>query len=142
MSSIHYEPVNLFDQFNNEINRYFSRARPATTARKHDWVPAVDIHEEASRFVLTADVPGVGRENIDITLEDGVLTVKGERSAEQNANNEGYRRRERLHGTFLRQFTLPDTVDAEHISATVKDGVLVIEIPRLDKPQPRKITVN
>ena len=142
MSSIHYEPVNLFDQFNNEINRYFSRARPATTARKHDWVPAVDIHEEASRFVLTADVPGVGRENIDITLEDGVLTVKGERSVEQNATNEGYRRRERLHGTFLRQFTLPDTVDAEHINATVKEGVLVIDIPKLDKPQPRKITVN
>jgi HSP20 family protein len=142
MSLIHYEPVNLLDQFNNEINRYFSRSRPAAPARKHDWAPAVDIHEEDSRFVLTADVPGVSRENIDITLEDGVLTVKGERSAEQNAANEGYRRRERLHGTFLRQFTLPDSVDAEHISATVKDGVLVIEIPKLDKPQPRKISVN
>jgi HSP20 family protein len=141
MSLIHYEPVNLFDQFNNEINRCFSRTRPAAT-RQHDWVPAVDIHEEESRFVLTADVPGVSRESIDITLEDGVLTVQGERRAERDAASEGYRRRERAHGTFLRQFSLPDTVDAEQINATVKDGVLQIEIPKQEKLQPRKISVN
>jgi len=141
MSLIHYEPVNLFDQFNNEINRYFARSRPAT-ARKGDWVPAVDIREEENRFVLTADVPGVSRENIDITLEDGVLTIRGERSARQESEAEGYRRRERVQGTFLRQFTLPDTVNAEQINATVKDGVLEIAIPKLEKPRPKKITVN
>jgi len=138
---IRYEPVNLFDQFNNELNGYFSRTDPATT-RQRDWKPAVDIHEEESRFVLTADVPGVSREHIELSLEDGVLTVKGERSAEQESASEGFRRRERVHGTFLRQFTLPDTVDAEHINATVKDGVLVIEIPKQEKPRPKKITVN
>ena len=141
MSLIHYEPVNLFDQFNNELNRYFSRTRPAAVQQR-DWTPAVDIHEQENRFVLTADVPGVSRENIDITLEDGVLTVKGERSAEQESASEGFRRRERLHGTFLRQFTLPDTVNAEHINATVKDGVLEIAIPKQEKPRPKKITVN
>ena len=141
MSLIHYEPVSLFDQFNNEINRYFARSHPAT-ARKGDWVPAVDIREEDNRFVLTADVPGVSRENIDITLEDGVLTIRGERSARQESEAEGYRRRERVQGTFLRQFTLPDTVNAEQINATVKDGVLEIAIPKLEKPRPKKITVN
>jgi len=141
MSLIHYEPVNLFDQFNNEINRYFARSRPAT-ARKGDWVPAVDIREEENRFVLTADVPGVSRENIDITLEDGVLTIRGERSARQESEAEGYRRRERVQGAFQRQFTLPDTVNAEQINATVKDGVLEIAIPKLEKPRPKKITVN
>lgn len=141
MSLIHYEPVNLFDQFNNEINRYFARSRPAT-ARKGDWVPAVDIREEENRFVLTADVPGVSRENIDITLEDGVLTIRGERSARQESEAEGYRRRERVQGAFQRHFTLPDTVNAEQINATVKDGVLEIAIPKLEKPRPKKITVN
>ena len=141
MSSMQHEPVNFFDQFNNEINRYLAHTHPAST-RQRDWVPAVDIHEEESRFVLTADVPGVSRENIDITLEDGVLTVRGERSAEQASTGEGIRRRERVHGTFLRQFTLPDTVDAEHINATVKDGVLEIAIPKQEKLQPKKITVN
>ena len=141
MSMISYEPVNLFDQFNNELNRHFARTRPAAT-RQHDWVPAVDIHEEENRFVLIADVPGVSRENIDISLDDGVLVVKGERSAEQDSASAGLRRRERVHGTFQRQFTLPDTVDAEHINATVKDGVLEIAIPKQEKIQPRKITVN
>lgn len=142
MSLIHYEPVNLLDQFNNELNRYFARTPRPAMARKGDWVPAVDILEEESRFVLTADVPGVTRENIDITLEDGVLTVKGERSGRQESAAEGYRRRERVLGTFLRQFTLPDTVNAEQIRATVKDGILEIEIPKLEKPRPKKITVN
>lgn len=141
MSLIRYEPVNLFDPFNNQVNRYFSRSRPAAT-RQRDWVPAVDIHEQENRFVLTADVPGVSRENIDITLEDGVLTVKGERNAGVDATSEGFLRRERANGTFLRQFTLPDTVDAEQIIATVKNGVLEIEIPKQEQLQPRKITVN
>lgn len=142
MSMTYYEPVNLFDQFNNEINRYLSRTRRPAATRERDWVPAVDIREEDGRYLLTADVPGVSRENIEITLEDGVLTVKGERRAEQEPASEGYRRRERVHGAFMRQFTLPDTVDAENISATVRDGVLGIEIPKQEKPRPQKITVN
>ena len=141
MSTISYAPINLFDQFSNELNRHFTRTRPDPT-REHDWVPAVDIHEEESRFVLIADVPGVSRENIDITLEDGVLMVKGERSAKQESASAGLHRRERAFGMFQRQFTLPDTVDAEHINATVKDGVLEIAIPKQEKLQPRKITVN
>ena len=141
MSSMQHEPVNFFDQFNNEINRYLAHTHPASN-RQRDWVPAVDIHEEENRFILTADIPGVRRENIDITLEDGVLTVQGDRQDKRKSSNEGYRRRERRHGTFLRQFTLPDTVDAEHINATVNDGVLAIEIPKQEKLQPKKITVN
>lgn len=141
MSMTHYEPASLFDQFNNEINRYLAHTRPGA-AQQRDWVPAVDIHEEENRFVLTADVPGISRENVDITLEEGVLTVKGARRVEQASSNTGYRHRERRQGTFLRQFTLPDTVDAEHINATMKDGVLEIEIPKQEKLQPKKITVN
>jgi HSP20 family protein len=142
MSLVHYKPVNLFNQFNDEMNRYFSQTRESAANQERDWMPAVDIREEDGRYLLTADIPGVDRKNVEITLEEGVLTVKGERNTETDVAEEGYRRRERTYGTFMRQFTLPDTVDAGNISAAVQDGVLEIEIPKQDKPEPRRITVS
>ena len=142
MSLVHYKPVNLFDQFNDEMNRYFSSMRRTAANQEHDWTPAVDIHEEDSRYMLTADIPGVNRNDVEITLEDGVLTVKGERRSETEVAEEGYRRRERIYGTFVRQFNLPDTVDTANISAKAEDGVLKIEIPKQEKPQPKKIAVS
>jgi HSP20 family protein len=143
MALVRYEQNNPFDQFNNEINRFFNATRkPRTASQERGWMPAVDIREESDRFVLSADVPGVERKDIEITLEDGVLTLKGERHAETEEKREGFQRRERVHGTFIRQFNLPDTVNAENISATIKEGVLHIEIPKQDKPEARKITVN
>ena len=142
MSLVHYKPVNLFNQFNDEMNRYFSATREGAANQENNWTPAVDIREEDNRYLLAADIPGVDRENVEITLEEGVLTVKGERNTETDTSTEGYRRRERIHGTFMRQFTLPDTVDAGNISASVKDGVLEIEIPKQEKPEPRRITVS
>lgn len=141
MALVRYEPINLFDQFNNEINRFFSGMPRQAANQERAWVPAVDIREEEQRFVLSADIPGVDRANVDVTLENGVLTIKGERHAEKQETGEDFHRRERVHGTFLRQFSLPDTVNADSINATVKDGVLVIEIPKHAKPEPRKITV-
>jgi len=143
MSSIRYQPINLFDHFNNDINRHFGTMRnKAAAGQEHNRAPAVDIREEENRYLLSADIPGVARENIEITLEDGVLTLKGERSGEAGTNGEKYRRKERVHGTFLRQFTLPETVDTQNISATVKDGVLDVVIPKQEKPQPTRITIN
>ena len=143
MALVRYEPINLFDQFNNEINRFFNVApRQHAANQDRDWMPAVDVREEDDRFVLSADIPGVERKDVEVTMEDGVLTIKGERHAETEEKREGFHRRERVHGTFLRQFTLPDTVDADSISATVKEGVLHIEIPKQAKPEPRKITVD
>lgn len=143
MTLVRYEPINLFDQFNREINRLFTGAAPqGAVAQDKGWMPAVDIREEDNRFVLAADLPGVERKDVDVTLEDGVLTIRGERNAETTENREGFHRRERVHGTFLRQFTLPDTVDTTNISAMVKDGVLEVIIPKQDKPEPRKIAVS
>jgi HSP20 family protein len=142
MSLVHHKPVNLFNQFNDEMNRYFSQTREGAANQERDWMPAVDIREEDNRYLLTADIPGVDRKDVEITLEEGVLTVKGERNTKTDVTEEGYRRRERTHGTFMRQFTLPDTVDAGNISAAVQDGVLEIEIPKQDKPEPRRITVS
>jgi HSP20 family protein len=142
MPLVHYKPVNLFNQFNDEMNRYLSLTRTGAANQEHDWMPAVDIREEDKQYLLTADIPGVNRKDIEITLEEGVLTVKGERNTETDVSAADYRRRERTHGTFMRQFTLPDTVNATSISATAKDGVLEITIPKQDKPEARKITVS
>lgn len=136
-----YEPANLFDQFNNEVNRFFNNTRAADVAT-HDWVPAVDISEETHRYILKADLPGIDRKDVDISLENDILTIKGERVSETDKEQEGYRRKERLHGTFLRRFSLPDTADVHKISAVMKDGVLVIEIPKQTKVEPLKIAVK
>jgi HSP20 family protein len=143
MSLVRYKPTNLFDQFDNEINRYFFNARSTDAANQaHDWTPAMDIREEDNRYVLEADIPGVAREDLDITLEDSVLTIKGERTVNNEENRETYRRKERIHGSFVRQFSLPDTVNTEAISAVITNGVLEIGIPKQEKPEPRKIAVN
>ena len=143
MSLIRYQPINLFDHFNDDINRYFGNMRSKTAASQaRSWAPAVDIREEENRYLLSADIPGVAREDIEITLEDGVLTLKGERAGGAGSNGKDYRRKERMHGTFLRKFTLPETVDMQSISATVKNGVLDVVIPKQAKPQPTRITIN
>ncbi len=142
MTLVRYEPINPFGRFDNGISRFFTGTRLQNQARQaRDWIPAVDIREQDDRFVLYADIPGVARKDVDITLEDGVLTIKGDRHAETAEERNGIQRRERMRGTFMRQFTLPDTVNGENISATVKDGVLQIEIPKQEKPEVRKITV-
>lgn len=143
MSLIRYEPVSLFDQFNHDLNRFFTNTRPTTNGGKtRDWTPAVDIREEDDRFLLIADIPGVKRDDVEVTLEDGVLTIKGERRTETEETREGFHRKERVHGSFLRQFTLPDTVNPDSISANVTDGVLEIGIPKQARPEPRKIAIN
>ena len=143
MTLVRYEPIDLFGRFNNEINRFLAGAMSQDeTGPTGDWRPAVDIREEDSRFVLFADIPGVDREAIDISLEDDVLTIRGERRTTGGEQADGLKRRERIHGTFLRRFTLPDTVNGESISATAKDGVLRIEIPKQARPQPRRIAIS
>ena len=141
-----YEPWSAVRQLRDDMNRAFGQALTGTddgsnvvTSR---WMPAVDIQEEDKRFVISADVPGVDPEQIEITMENGVLTIKGERKLETEEEGEkGYRRVERMHGTFYRRFSLPDTADAENISAKGKNGVLEIVIPKNAAVQPKRIEV-
>lgn len=143
MTTIRYQPVSLFDHFNDEVNRHLSTARNrAQDDGPKAWTPAVDIREEQDRFLLVADIPGVQREAIEITLNSGILTLRGERSGENADGTGSYRHRERRHGAFTRQFTLPDSVDAKNISASVNNGVLEIVIPKQAKPEPTRITIN
>jgi len=105
------------------------------------WTPGVDIVETANDLVLKADVPGIEMKDIDIRLENGTLTIKGERKFEKDDKTSGYHRIERSYGSFARTFALPDTVDAERVEAAYKDGVLTITIPKKEMAKPRSIKV-
>lgn len=138
MSLIRYEPSNLLAQFNDEINRLFdARYNPVS-----EWSPAVDVRETANEYILNVDVPGVKAEDIDITLENGVLSLKGERSWESQEEQNDYKRVERARGSFYRSFSLPESADAEQVKAKSNNGVLEIVIPKQPKAQPRKIKVS
>jgi HSP20 family protein len=138
-----YEPWSLLNQLQRELERSFEGARPGTdTAATAEWTPAVDIKEEPGRYVLWADLPGVNPDAIDIMMENGILTLKGERETEAKTQREGLKRVERVYGTFYRRFSLPDTADAEGISARCANGVLEISIPKKAAVQPKKIVVT
>jgi HSP20 family protein len=124
--------------FQDSINRLFSedslKARP--------WTPAVDIVETENELVLKADVPGVELKDIDIQLENGTLTVKGERKFEKEEKNKGFHRMERSYGSFVRIFTVPDSVDSEHVKAAYEAGVLTITRPKKEIAKPKAIKVQ
>jgi HSP20 family protein len=133
-------------QLRDEMNRAFGQALTGTEDGSNvvtsGWMPAVDIKEEDERFVISVDVPGVDPEQIEITMEHGTLTIRGERKLEtQEEGEKSYRRVERLHGAFYRRFSLPDTADAEKISAKGQNGVLEIVIPKQAAIQPKRIKV-
>lgn len=149
MSIRSYEPWNLLDRFQEQLSQLGYANRELANS-DHDqshvvtshWRPAVDIKEEADRFVIMADLPGVDPGDIEITMENGVLSIKGERKSEIRDEKEGYKRVERVSGTFYRRFSLPDSADAERIAAKGKDGVLEVSLPKHEKVQPRRIAVN
>lgn len=106
------------------------------------WAPRVDIREDAQRFVILADIPGVDPALIEISMDKGVLSITGKRDVDSEAQDGKFTRIERARGEFHRQFTLPDTADAEGITANGKFGVLEIVIPKKAQATPRRITIN
>ena len=106
------------------------------------WVPAVDIREEAGQFVLMADLPGIDPADIEVQMDKGILSIKGERKSEFDDGGEHYSRIERRYGVFHRRFALPDSADAEGITAEGRNGVLEISIPKRPETTPRRIQVG
>jgi len=106
------------------------------------WVPRVDIKEEADRFLLFADIPGVDPKDIEVQMDKGLLTIKGERRVEKVDESERYSRVERRHGVFHRRFALPDSADPDGITASGHNGVLTISIPKRPESTPRRIQVG
>ncbi|SFL71648.1 Hsp20/alpha crystallin family protein [Nitrosomonas communis] len=141
MAIMRYEPWGLLTQLQKELEQMRGDAAREGSSATAEWVPAVDIKEEPDKFVLLADLPGVKPEEIDVSMENGVLTVKGEKRTEAKTEEEGYKRVERTYGSFYRRFSLPDTANPDAISAVSKHGVLEIVIPKRESVQPKKINV-
>ncbi len=148
MALVRYQPLNLLGQLQNDLSqileRHLSEEQDGDNSKvvTSQWSPAVDIQEKEDRFIIKADLPGIPPEDIEVTMDNGVLTIKGERVDEKEEDKEGYHRIERVRGSFYRRFSLPDTADASGIEAKGENGVLMITIPKQQKAQPRKIEVK
>jgi len=144
MNIARFEPWSFVDLLHRDLDRLAQhRDLPESDGSPvADWVPAVDIIEEKNRFVLRADVPGVSAEDIDVSMDNGVLSVSGKRLAIAPDDDTGVQRIERATGRFLRRFTLPETVDAEAIAAKCSNGILEVTIPKAPEIQARRITVE
>ena len=142
MNITRFEPWKFVDLLHPDLARVNLRRIGVDEDTVARWVPAVDIVEEKDRFVLRADVPGVDPDDIDVSMDNGVLTVAGERQAQSRSEDSGARRVERTSGRFSRRFSLPDSSDAESITAQSRNGILEISIPKLPEVQARRISVK
>lgn len=139
MNLVRHEPLSLIAGVDRLLNH---RLGSLSETARPDWAPAVDIREEETQFVLRADIPGVDPKDIEITTDDGVLTIRGQREESKKQEGEGFQRLERISGRFVRRFTLPDTTAAEKISAEGRHGVLEVRIPKVAKAQSRRVSVK
>ena len=144
MSLTRYNPWSVFDQLQRELNMPMTKFDTEDNGNiaTANWAPAVDIKEDDMAFTLLADIPGVDPDEIEVTMDKGVLTVKGERQSEKKTEEENYKRVERQYGVFYRRFTLPDSANAEAIEAQSEHGVLKITIPKQEVAQSRRISVK
>jgi HSP20 family protein len=144
MNLVYYQPWSLMDRWHREIEQSFTRGSDAsqTPVANTAWTPPVDLHEESDRFVLRADVPGVALKDIEVSAEDGTLTIRGVRLAKEHVKSEGLEHLERVAGTFLRRFTLPDSARLEGIKARYADGVLEVEIPKQARVEAKRIPIT
>jgi HSP20 family protein len=126
----------LFDGiFRGDLSRTASAFAPA-------WLPAVDIAETGNDFTVRMELPGVGKDDVTITLEDAILTVKGEKKQEKGSKESGYRRVERSYGSFHRSFSLPSAVRTEGVDASFSEGVLTITLPKAEEAKPKQIIIT
>src|SRR4051812_5469464 len=150
MALIRWEPAREMASLQQEMNRLFSTffdapgasAANGTTGSPRRWLPAMDLVETDDHFVLRADLPGLSEGDVNVELEDNVLTVSGERKAEHESRREGYYRIERASGDFQRSLTLPEGVNAEAIEASFDKGVLEVRIPKPEERKPRKVAIS
>lgn len=147
MALIRWEPARELHSVQNEINRLFNTLfeNPAATAAPSDaqrrWIPAMDLVEGEHEYVLKADLPGLGENDVKLEVQDNVLTVSGERRSEHEDRRGGYYRVERAFGSFSRSLTLPDGVDPADVKASFDKGVLEIRIPKPAQRKPHKIQI-
>jgi HSP20 family protein len=145
---IRWEPVGELHTIQNEMNRLFNTLfdSPSEGPRGNPgvrrWIPAMDLVESGDAYVLRADLPGLAESDVNIELEDNVLTISGERKTDAESRGEGYYRIERGFGTFSRSLTLPEGVDPDSVQARFERGVLEVMVPKPAQRKPRKVAIS
>ena len=143
---LRWDPFRELEEMSDRLNRVFARPTTRTNGKETmivaDWTPTVDISETDGEYQIKAEIPDVKKEDVKVTLEDGVLTIQGERKQEKEEKGKKYHRVERSYGSFVRSFSLPDLIDEEKVKAEFKDGVLNLHLPKSEKAKPRAIEVK
>ena len=147
MNLIKRDPFRELDALSARVDRlfgqpFFGRWPFDNDAVATDWTPAMDVQETDSEFLVKADLPEVKKEDVKVTVEEGVLTLQGERRQEKEEKGKKYHRVERSYGSFVRSFTLPESVDEAGVKAEYKDGVLSLHLPKTEKVKPKAIDVK
>lgn len=143
MTLVRWDPFQELVSWSNRLNRSLTDTMGGRTEDSFGtWVPPVDIFEKDHNLVIRAEVPGIDKKDIDVRIENGVLTLHGERKQETEINEDNAYRLERTYGAFTRSFSLPTTVDATKIQASYKDGVLEIRVPKAEAARPKKIEIH
>jgi HSP20 family protein len=147
MALVRWEPVRELTSIQNEMNRLFNTFFDSPTPGNggsglRRWIPAMDLIETEDRFVLKADLPGLTEADVNVEVEDNVLTISGERNSEHEDKREGYVRVERAFGSFRRSLTLPEGIDPEAVQASFENGVLEVRIPKPEERKPRKVAIQ
>jgi len=142
MSLMRYQPWSVLDRWHPEFEQVFRARSGASEPVVTSWLPPVDVQEEDDRFLVRADVPGVEAKDIEISAEDGLLTIRGLRATKERSESDGFEHIECFSGTFLRRFTLPDSAQSDSIKAQYTNGVLEIEIPKRTRAEAKRIAVT
>jgi HSP20 family protein len=147
MALIRWEPARELQSIQHEMNRLFGTFfDPSLNAGNgvatQRWIPAMDLVEEGDHFVLRADLPGLSEADVNVELEDNVLTISGERRSQHEQRKEGYYRLERAAGAFSRSLTLPEGIDPDGIKASFQAGVLEVTVPKPEQRKPRRVAID
>jgi HSP20 family protein len=149
MAIVRWEPLRDLVSLQERMNRLFDESFRGVNRGTGEedwlggsWAPAVDIYEQDGNIVLKAELPGVDPKDVDVRVENNILTLRGERKLDHEVKKENYHRVERAYGAFTRSFTLPNVVDTEKIKAEYKDGLLRMTLPKKEEARPKQISIN
>lgn len=147
MNIVRWDPFREFEDMSNRLARFFNQSSLRRTVDDDgaffaDWAPAVDVQETEKEYIVKADLPDVRKEDVKVGIENGVLTLEGERKQEKEENNKKFHRVERVYGKFVRRLALPMEIDAQKVAAEFKDGVLNVKMPKTESAKPRAIDVK
>lgn len=147
MNLVKWDPFRELEDVSNRLNRLFGRALVKTEPASdilplNDWIPTTDISETDTAYLIKAEIPGVNKEDVKVTLQDGMLTIRGERRQEKEEKDKKFHRIERSYGSFMRSFRMPEDADESAVKAEFKDGMLNVTLAKSEKAKPKAIEVS